>query len=127
MKYWEGIGRRKTSVARVRIYKAKLASTINDKKIEEIFTDPLDRAYITEPLRLTKHDSLSYTIKVKGGGLTGWKDSIRLGFARALIKLEPELKPILRKAGMLTRDPRTVERKKAGLKKARKAPRFSKR
>ena len=134
-KYWEGVGRRKETVARVRIY--KLGKTddsanngvklVNDRPITDFFSE-LEVKYIERPLGVTElAKTFYYTVKVKGGGKTGWKDAIRLGLSRALLKYDPELKPILRKFGLVTRDPRVVERKKVGLKKARKAPRFSKR
>ena len=127
-KYWEGIGRRKTTTARVRIYEdTSIKNSVNDRPFE-FFFDKLTLDYIFEPLKVVeKKGKFSVTVKIRGGGKTGWKDAIRLGIARALVKYNPELKPPLRKAGMLTRDPRAVERKKVGLKKARKAPRFSKR
>ena len=129
VKYWEGIGRRKTTTARVRIYEDKnVKSMINDKPIEHYFNNEFDLSYILKPFAVTEtKGKFTYTIKITGGGITGWKDAIRLGIARALVKYNESFKPVLRKAGLLTRDPRAVERKKPGLKKARKAPRFSKR
>lgn len=129
LKYWEGIGRRKTTTARVRIYEdTNIKNSINQKPLESYF-NKLEIEYITKPFRVLdlKDKRFSFTVKVEGGGKTGWKDAIRLGIARALIKYNPDFKPALRKAGLVTRDPRAVERKKVGLKKARKAPRFSKR
>ena len=133
VRYWEGIGRRKTSTARVRIYeikddnKPRYIVIVNDKDIREFF-DKLTVDYILDPLRkVGVFGKFRITVKVKGGGRTGWKDAIRLGLSRALVKYDESFKPPLRKAGYLTRDPRAVERKKVGLKKARKAPRFSKR
>lgn len=127
--YWEGIGRRKESVARVRIYKKEEDSKnlINNNSVNKYFSED-DMEYILKPLFVTdSFEEFYFTVKVSGGGTTGWKDAIRLGLARALVKYNPELRPTLRKNGLLTRDPRVVERKKVGLKKARKAPRFSKR
>ncbi len=129
VKYWEGIGRRKTATVRVRIYEdSKIKNSINGKPVNAFFSE-LEIEYITKPFRVLdlKDKRFSFTVKANGGGKTGWKDAIRLGIARALIKYNPEFKPALRKAGFVTRDPRAVERKKVGLKKARKAPRFSKR
>ena len=128
-KYWEGIGRRKEAVARVRIYKKQENSQnlINNKPVNKYFSTS-DMKYILKPLYVTElMDDFYFTIKVSGGGFTGWKDAIRLGLARALVKYDESLKSVLRRNGLLTRDPRVVERKKVGLKKARKAPRFSKR
>lgn len=126
--YFEGTGRRKTSIARVRIYKTKeFKPTVNDRNPTSYFAES-DLPYINQPLNVTNlRKDFSWTVHVKGGGISAWKDAIRLGLARALLKYDPELKPTLKKAGLLTRDPRMVERKKPGLKKARKAPRFSKR
>ena len=128
IKYWEGIGRRKTTTARVRIYQSKdIKSIVNDKPLSHFFSAD-DVKYMTAPFStVDQKGKFVYTIKIKGGGKTGWKDAIRLGFARALVKFDENFKSQLRKAGFLTRDARAVERKKAGLKKARKAPRFSKR
>ncbi len=128
-KYWEGVGRRKSTTARVRIYKAtdKGSKLVNDKPIDSYFSN-LEIDYIEYPLHVVgMNNDFVYSVKVRGGGTTGWKDAIRLGLARALIKFNPDYKSILRKNGLVTRDPRVVERKKVGLKKARKAPRFSKR
>jgi len=128
MKYWEGIGRRKSTTCRVRIYKDNFDPKINDKQVGAFFKNQEDIDYIESPLKVAnKLGSFTYTVKIQGGGMTGWKDAIRLGMARALVKVDETLKPDLRAAGLLTRDPRVVERKKPGLKKARKAPRFSKR
>jgi len=130
-KYVEGIGRRKESSARVRLYKAKKGEDtmifVNNRDAKDFFSDS-ELEYITLPLNVT--ESLAkwhISVQVKGGGHTGWKDAIRLGIARALVTEDEKHRPTLRKNGFLTRDPRAVERKKAGLKKARKAPRWSKR
>jgi len=127
-KYWEGVGRRKESVARVRIYDAKEFSKflINGQAPEKFF-DAFEWEEITKLFQVAKDKSFGMTIIVKGGGRTGWKDAIKLGLARALVKYDPEYRAWLKAHGYLRRDPRAVERKKAGLKKARKAPRFSKR
>lgn len=129
-KYFEAVGRRKTSVARVRIYPGskKTTFTINEKPIEEFFA--------TEDLRQTSKDPIvtseikegfDITAKVNGGGINSQAEALRHGIARALIEFDPELRGVLKKAGYLKRDPRTKERKKFGLKKARKAPQWSKR
>jgi len=128
-KYYEGIGRRKAAVARVRIVEDKGgAFVINGKTLEEVFPLELSRQTILRPFvvsGMTKKFAVS--VKASGGGTTGWEGAIVLGLARALVKFDEKLKPSLRTEGLMTRDPRAVERKKAGLKKARKAPRFSKR
>jgi small subunit ribosomal protein S9 len=127
MKYFEGIGRRKTSTARVRIYQGKTLSTINDKPVTDYFAmDVSNKA--TSPLAVAGLEGKYYfTAKVTGGGITGQLEAIQLGIGRALIKMDPALKPSLRKAGYITRDPRMVERKKYHHVKARKKPQFSKR
>lgn len=123
--YFPGLGRRKTAVARVRLFpmdKERVTVVINDKLIEK-----KDDLYL-EPLVLTGLLE-KYSIKavVSGGGTESQREAIRLGVARALLKIDESLKPTLRKAGLLTRDPRAVERKKPGLKKARRAPQWAKR
>jgi small subunit ribosomal protein S9 len=127
--YFEGIGRRKTSTCRVRIYKGDEASTINGMPIEEYFGGiPEAKQKIMEPLAATKLTGKYYfTAKVNGGGTTGQIDSVQLGLARALYEMDPELKSTLREADLVTRDPRAVERKKYHHRKARKKPQFSKR
>ena len=125
--YW-GTGRRKTSVARVRLVPGQGKITINDKDIEEYLDYETLRREVKSPLTITntlnKYDVLA---KVQGGGSTGQSGALRHGIARALVKADGELKDILKKAGFLTREARMVERKKYGLKKARRAPQFSKR
>jgi small subunit ribosomal protein S9 len=123
-----GTGRRKKSVARVRLVPGEGKVTINDRSIDEYFGLETLKVIVKQPLVLT--DMLSkfdVLCKVVGGGLTGQAGAIRHGIARALLKADEELRPALKKAGFLTRDPRMKERKKYGLKKARKAPQFSKR
>ncbi|ADD03172.1 ribosomal protein S9 [Thermoanaerobacter mathranii subsp. mathranii str. A3] len=123
-----GTGRRKEAVARVRLMPGKGNIVINNRPLDEYF--PLDTLKYTvkQPLVLTETiDKFDVYAKVSGGGLTGQAGAVRLGVARALVKADSELKPILKKAGFLTRDPRMKERRKYGLKKARKAPQFSKR
>jgi small subunit ribosomal protein S9 len=128
-KYIEGIGRRKTSTARVRLYKGDKASSVNGKAILEHFTTRKDsEKSLMRPLIVVGLEEKYYfTAKVSGGGITGQIDAIKLGLARALYKMDPELKAILRKDGLITRDSRAVERKKYHHLKARKKPQFSKR
>lgn len=128
-KYYEGIGRRKVAVARVRITQDDAKTfVINGKTIEQVFPSALSQERIMKPLVVSgMNGQFSVSVKANGGGMTGWADAISLGLARALVEFEAKLKSGLRKEGLMTRDPRAVERKKAGLKKARKAPRFSKR
>ena len=128
-KYFEGIGRRKTSTARVRIYKGDKASTINDVPAVDYLKEMAkEELYILRPLTITGlYNQYYFTAKVNGGGITGQADAIRLGLARAIYKMNPEAKPALRKENLVTRDPREVERKKYHHVKARKKPQFSKR
>jgi small subunit ribosomal protein S9 len=128
-KYFEGIGRRKTSTCRVRIYEGDEASTVNGMPIEEYFKSiPDAKKTIMEPLDTVELKGKYYfTAKVNGGGTTGQVDSVQLGLARALYSMDEELKPALRQADLVTRDPRAVERKKYNKHKARKAHQFSKR
>ena len=120
--YYAGIGRRKTATAQVRLHPGKGKFIINDKELEKID----DR--LTNPLTLTGQlGKFDITVVVKGGGFMSQEDSIILGIARALVVFDETLKPTLRKAGLITRDPREKERKKPGLKGARRAPQFSKR
>ncbi|WIV13185.1 30S ribosomal protein S9 [Proteiniborus sp. MB09-C3] len=123
-----GTGRRKKSIARVRLVPGSGNITINKRDIEEYFNYDTLKVLVKEPLTITdtldKYDAL---IIVNGGGFTGQAGAVRHGISRALIKADEELRPILKKAGFLTRDPRMKERKKYGLKKARRASQFSKR
>ena len=123
-----GTGRRKKSIARVRLVPGDGRVIINDRNIEEYFGLETLKVIVKQPLVLTdsvgKYDTLC---KVVGGGLSGQAGAIRHGISRALLKADEELRGVLKKAGFLTRDPRMKERKKYGLKKARKAPQFSKR
>ncbi len=128
IQYW-GTGRRKKAVARVRLVPAGNGNiTINKRDIEEYFGLDTLKLIVRQPLELTgttaKYDVL---VNVAGGGFTGQAGAIRHGISNALNQAEPELRPALKKAGFLTRDPRMKERKKYGLKKARRAPQFSKR
>lgn len=128
-KYFYGRGRRKEASARVRLFFGKGESLINDKKVDQYFGESrllIDQIY--EPLNLTgNQEKVYFTVKVSGGGLSGQVDAIKLGLARALLVNDENLRIILRKNGLLTRDQREKERKKYGLKRARKAPQFSKR
>ena len=127
--YYEGIGRRKTSTARVRLHTGGTgAITVNDKPVDEYFGRQTDAQNVAAPLKLAGVDQrFDVTVKVSGGGDTGQADAAAMGVARALLESDPELKPMLRKAGYLTRDARAKERKKPGLKRARKAPTYTKR
>ncbi|HEX9848046.1 MAG TPA: 30S ribosomal protein S9 [Acidimicrobiia bacterium] len=121
-------GRRKESVARVRLQDGSGQVTLNGKPLEAYFATMATRMRVMEPLTLTQTQG-RYDIEatLDGGGTTGQADALRLGISRALIGLDPELRPALKKAGMLTRDSRVVERKKYGLRKARRAPQYTKR
>jgi small subunit ribosomal protein S9 len=127
--YYEGIGRRKESTARVRISNGTGIFTVNDKKAEEYFRRIGDLDSIMTSFKILGYERGTYdiTVKVNGGGVTGQTDSVKLGLARAILKLSPEASVPLRKVGLLTRDPRIKERKKPGLKRARKAPTYTKR
>ncbi len=123
-----GTGRRKKSVARVRLLAGKGNVTVNKRDIEEFFGYETLKMLVRSPLVLTETlGNYDVFVNVKGGGYTGQAGAIRQGISRALIKAEPELRPALKAAGFLTRDPRMKERKKYGLKAARRAPQFSKR
>ena len=128
LQYW-GTGRRKSAVARVRLIPGGTgAININGRSIDEYCDLDTLKLIIRQPLVLTETDSkYDVFVNVNGGGFTGQAGAIRHGIARALIVAEPELRPALKKEGYLTRDPRMTERKKYGLKKARRAPQFSKR
>ena len=129
VQYYEGIGRRKTSTARVRLHTGGTGTiTVNDKPVEQYFGRQTDAQNVAVPLKLAGADKrFDVTVKVSGGGDTGQSDAVAMGVARALLESDPELKPMLRKAGYLTRDARAKERKKPGLKRARKAPQYTKR
>lgn len=127
--YYIGTGRRKESVARVRITPTGTGKIIvNDKELDKYFSNNVLKLIVNQPLELTNMTGkIDIFVNVNGGGLSGQAGAIRHGISRALIKLNEGLKPELKKAGFLTRDPRAKERKKYGLKKARKAPTFTKR
>lgn len=128
VQYW-GTGRRKKAIARVRLIPGGEGNiVINKKGLDEYFVLDTLKYIVKQPLELTgKTDSYDVAVNVAGGGLTGQAGAIRQGIARALVVAEPELRGALKKAGFLTRDPRAKERKKYGLKGARRAPQFSKR
>ena len=126
--YFYGTGRRKSSVARVRVYNGTGKIIINDREIDDYFGLETLKLIVRQPLNVT--DTLGkfdIVCRVAGGGVTGQAGAIRHGIARALLQVNEELRPELKKAGFLTRDPRMKERKKYGLKGARRAPQFSKR
>jgi len=126
--YFYGTGRRKTSVARVRLLPGKGAIVINGTPYEELFTRTEYRHAITKPLLVTETmNKFNVVVKVEGGGITGQAGAISHGIARALVQASEENKLKLRQNGLLTRDPRAKERKKAGLRRARKAPQYTKR
>ncbi len=127
-KYFYATGKRKSAVAKVRLYKGKGVITINNKEIKEFCDRKDDIGIIKSPLKLTGNDkNFDITILVTGGGVSAQAQAARHGIAKGLIEADPLTKISLKKAGMLSRDDRTKERKKFGLKKARKAPQFSKR
>ncbi len=126
--YFYGTGRRKSSVARVRVYNGTGKITINDRDIDDYFGLETLKLIVRQPLNLTgTQDKFDIVCRVAGGGVTGQAGAIRHGISRALLQFDGELRPELKKAGLLTRDPRMKERKKYGLKGARRAPQFSKR
>ena len=126
--FFYGTGRRKHSVARVRLYKGTGSFTINDRTIDDYFGLETLKLIARQPLTLTDtNDKFDIVVRVAGGGVTGQAGAIRHGISRALLEFDAELRGELKKAGFLTRDPRMKERKKYGLKAARRAPQFSKR
>lgn len=123
-----GTGRRKSSVARVRLVPGNGEVIINGKKVDEYFGKKTLEMIVKQPLVLTQTESrLDVIAKVEGGGISGQAGAVRLGVSRALVKMDAELRPVLKRAGFMTRDQRMKERKKYGLKAARRAPQFSKR
>ena len=127
--YFYGTGRRKSAVARVRLYPGNGQITVNSKSVEDYFGGRLYfHRMVAMPLDLTESAAkYNITIKVIGGGVSGQAGAVRHGVSRALIQADPALRPALKKAGFLTRDSRVKERKKPGLKRARKAPQYTKR
>jgi small subunit ribosomal protein S9 len=127
-KFYEGIGRRKAAIARVRLFSGAGDYQVNERPVANYF--PVLRLFnqAMAPLKVTQNESrFTITVQVKGGGPIGQSDAVALGLARALLVADEKFKPALRKAGLLTRDPRVKERKKPGLKKARKAKQYTKR
>ncbi len=129
VQYYEGVGRRKESTASVRVMTGSGRFIVNEKAAEAYFTRTGDMETILAPVAAAGQDraTLDITVVVKGGGVTGQTDAVQLGMARALVKMSAENGPAMRKGGFLTRDPRIKERKKPGLKRARKAPTYTKR
>lgn len=124
----QSTGRRKRAVARVRLRPGTGQIVVNTRPIEQYFPTATHRMVASEPLRLTNTDEVyDVDATLDGGGVTGQAGALRMGIARALIELDPEMRPLLKKSGLLTRDAREKESKKYGLKKARKAPQYSKR
>jgi small subunit ribosomal protein S9 len=128
MKYYEGVGRRKTSSARVRISNGTGEFVVNGKSVRDYFTRLGDIDRLLAPLKAADmQGSMDVSVKVRGGGVTGQTGAVQHGLARALVKMDAELRPAMRSGGYLTRDARMKERKKPGLKRARKAPTYTKR
>lgn len=129
VQFYEGIGRRKESTARVRLMAGSGQFVVNEKKLEDYFGRYGDQQSILLPFETTGENRNAYDVSVivKGGGVNGQTESVRLGLARAFTKMNPDYIQALRKGGLLTRDPRVKERKKPGLKRARKAPTYTKR
>ncbi len=127
-RYHYGLGRRKSAVARVRLYPGNGNVIINGKPFETVIPRSSSRQEMMRPLAVTERlNAFNVQVKVEGGGIEGWAGAIRFGIARALVVADEGHRPVLRQFGLLTRDPRVKERKKPGLKRARKAPQFTKR
>ena len=128
VRYYYGTGRRKEAVAQVRLYPGTGNIVVNGKPAEQFFTREVDLFHARGPLQATgMADRCSVMVRVAGGGVTGQAEAVEHGIARALLEADPELRSVLRRGGYLTRDPRVKERKKPGLKRARKAPQYTKR
>ena len=135
LQYYQGLGRRKRASARVRLYPGTGKFTVNDLPMEEYFTRIADQRAAVLPLEMAGlRDSMNVSVKVQGGGVGGQAGAVSMGIARAIShrdedvpQAEQRLRPLMRRGGFLTRDPREKERKKAGLKRARKAPQYTKR
>lgn len=127
--YYEGIGRRKRATARVRLFPGGTGKIIiNGREAADYLPRPNDIRLLNEPLETVGQvTSYDITVHVNGGGVSGQRDAIKLGIARALVKIDPDMKPPLKREGFMTRDARVKERKKPGLKRARKAPTYTKR
>ncbi len=127
-RYYYGTGRRKEAVAQVRLYPGTGTIVVNGKPAEQYFCREFDMFQVKGPLQATAMaERFSIMVRVTGGGITGQAEAVSHGIARALLEADPELRPSLRKGGFLTRDARIKERKKPGLKRARKAPQYTKR
>lgn len=127
-KYYESVGRRKTAIARVRLFLGESAFLINGKPLEQYFLDSDLQRIVKDALnKMECTDKFSISAKVKGGGIHAQAEAIRHGIARTLVAFDPDFRKKLKKTGFLTRDPRMRERKKFGLKRARRAPQWSKR
>jgi small subunit ribosomal protein S9 len=129
VQYYEGIGRRKQSTARVRLMSGSGSFLVNGKELKEYFPREGDAKAILSAFTAIEDSDTKYDVSalVNGGGVTGQTAAVSLGLARALIKMNPDVQPLLKRAHLLTRDPREKERKKPGLKRARKAPTYTKR
>lgn len=126
--FYYGVGRRKTSSAQVRLFPVgEGAVIVNGLPLDRFFTRPRDRQAVTGPLEVAGIGGYTVTALVTGGGITGQAGAVSQGLARALVEANPDLRSALRRRGFLTRDPREKERKKPGLKRARKAPQYTKR
>ena len=126
--YFEAVGRRKTATARVRLFSGEGQIVVNGRSVDEYFDREIDILHLREPLEATNTaGSFDVSVLVKGGGISGQAGAVRHGIARALAVADPNMRPELRRAGYLTRDARSKERKKPGLKRARKAPQYTKR
>jgi small subunit ribosomal protein S9 len=124
----QATGRRKESVARVRLYDGTGSVVLNGRALEEYFPAMAQRLRVLEPLRVASLEGrFDVRANLHGGGTTGQSDALRLGIARALVTIDPDLRPLLKRSGFLRRDARRVERKKYGLRKARRAPQYTKR
>ncbi len=127
-RYYEAVGRRKTSSARVRLYPGTGTIVVNERPADEYFKRPTEMLTLERPLKVTDtRSSYNVSIVVTGGGTTGQAGAVAHGIARALCVADQELRPVLKRNGLLTRDARAKERKKYGLKRARKAPQYTKR
>jgi small subunit ribosomal protein S9 len=127
-RYYYGTGRRKSAVARVRLYPGSGTVIVNGKPYLDVFTRGLHQTKVQQALSVTGNEGkFNVQAKIAGGGISAWADALAHGMARALIAFDEALRPNLRRAGLLTRDPRVKERKKPGLKRARKAPQYTKR
>ncbi len=125
---YRGTGRRKSSVARVILRPGEGKITVNNRTFDEYIPSALARLDVSQPLVLTANENtFDISVNVNGGGIIGQAGAIRLGITRALLEVNPDYRKILKPAGLITRDPRAKERKKYGLKKARRSPQFSKR